>query len=189
MKPEKKLLYTAIILFCLLLAACAHVDKQRSQYHQEIEKEHDFHFVQKHEDAVDDLVASCIMHIDKRQPIIVAGLVNIDDMGKSSTLGRMSSEIIAGRLARHGFRVKEVKMPQDSIYAEDAQGELILSRGLHRIAEKHSVQGFVLGTYAVGEYRRYDADVYISIRFVDINNIIGCASNYIIKNTDPKLWK
>jgi len=147
-------------------------------------------FTAVHERAADNLVANCGQYMDKTKPIIVTSLANIDDMKKSSTLGRMSSEVVAGRLAQHGFMVKEVKMSESDVFVSEEQGEMILSRDLQQIGHKHEVQGFVVGTYAIGqEYRYYNADVFISLRFVNVDNMIGCSTNYTVRNTDPKLWQ
>ncbi len=149
----------------------------------------DYTFTDVHENAVDSMLGSCNIYIDKQKPIIVASLVDIDNMKKSSTLGRMSSEIVAGRLSQQGFRVQEVKMSQSDIFVSEAEGEMILSRNLHQIGKKHDVQGFVVGTYAIGKYHRSEADVFVALRFIDTNNIIGCSVNYVVLNTDPRLWK
>lgn len=146
-------------------------------------------FTLAHEQAADNLLDNCQLPIDQSGPIIVTSLVDIDQMGKSSTLGRMSSEIIASRLAQHQLKVREVKMSQSDIFVSQEEGEFILSRNLREIGEKHQVQGFVVGTYAIGRYNRYDVDVYISIRFVNTDNIITCSENYVLANTDPELWK
>ncbi len=150
---------------------------------------HNDNFTDIHENAVDNLLQNCTVYIDNTKSIIVASLVNIDNLKKSSTLGRMSSEFIAGRLSQQGFQVQEVKMSQGDIFVSEEEGEMILSRNLHQIGKKHDVQGFVVGTYAIGRYHRHEADVYVALRFVDTNNVIRCSSNYTVPNTDPTLWK
>ena len=80
-------------------------------------------------------------------------------------------------------------MGQSDIFVSEKEGEMILSRNLHQIGRKHDVQGFVVGTYAIGTFHRYDVDVFVSLRFVNTDNIIACSANYVIKNTDPQFWK
>lgn len=180
----KNFIYAIFLgLFVLSLISCA--PKEGAFQQQNINN-----FTAVHERAVDNLVANCGFCMDRSKPIIVTTLANIDDMKKSSTLGRMSSEVVAGRLAQHGFMVKEVKMGESDIFVSEEQGEMILSRDLQQIGQKHEVQGFVVGTYAIGqEYRHYDADVFIALRFVNVDNMIGCSTNYTLRNTDPKLWQ
>jgi len=178
-----------ILIVCFLIS-CVPKDGSRNNSNPAKEPpgpEQSFSAV--HEDAVDKMLGSCIVNIDKSKPVIVTSLVDIDNMKKSSTLGRMSSEMIAGRLAQQGFRVQEVKMGQSDIFVSEKEGEMILSRNLHQIGRKHDVQGFVVGTYAIGTFHRYDVDVFVSLRFVNTDNIIACSANYVIKNTDPQFWK
>jgi len=180
----KNFFYAILIgLFVLPLISCAPKENAFQQKYMS-------NFTAVNERAADNLVANCGQYMDKSKPIIVASLANIDDLKKSSTLGRMSSEVVAGRLAQHGFMIREVKMGETDIFVSEEQGEMILSRDLQQIGQKHDVQGFVVGTYAIGqEYRHYDADVFISLRFVNVDNIIGCSSNYTVRNTDPALWQ
>lgn len=79
----------------------------------------------------------------------------------------------------------------NNIFVNESEGELILSRELQRIGKKHDVQGFVVGTYAVSDKREryFEPQVAVSLRFVDINNIVGCSHNYLIKDTDIKMWE
>ena len=182
-------------LLSLAIAACAPpYDRQRAALLNEKLKESNI--VQSTEQAADRLIGQCNTFLDRNEPIIVTSLVDIDDVSKSSTLGRMSSEIVANRLAQHGYQVREIKMGQDIFVSDtDSEGEFILSRDLQQIGERHNVQGFIVGTYAVGTYalgkrtRYLDTQALISLRYVDTDNIIACSYNYMVKDTDLYMWK
>lgn len=180
----KYLIITAVLVLCLALAASCAPRQQDRQAHVRPS------IVDANTEATDKLLGACNVFIDYHEPIIVTSLVDIDNMRKSSTLGRMSSEMIANRLAQHGYQVREVKMG-DNIFVSDSQGEFILSRDLQQIGKKHEVQGFVVGTYAVSDMRQryFDPQVSVSLRFVDTDNNLGCTHNYVINNTDLKLWQ
>ncbi len=188
MKHLQPLVITLILLVALASLSCTEQKNLNTRTGPEPPGNAD-QFTLAHEQAADNLLKNCQLPIDQNKPIIVTSLVDIDQMGKSSTLGRMSSELIASRLAQHQIKVREVKMSQSDIFVSQKEGEFILSRNLREIGEKHQVQGFVVGTYAIGQYNRYDVDVYISIRFVNTENIITCSENYVLANTDPELWK
>ena len=183
--------YSILILLVFVLsygvAACAppsSPDRQRSGLINDRMNVVDINHM-----AADNLLSSCNIYIDNQESIIVTSLVNIDDMRKSSTLGRMSSEMIANRLAQHGYRIHEVKMGQN-IFVSESQGEFILSRELHEIGKEHNVQGFIVGTYGVSERRHAIInEVLISLRFVDPDNMIGCSHNYVVRDTDLNLWR
>lgn len=98
--------------------------------------------------------------LTRYSPMIAATFVSIDNLSQSSTLGRISSEIMASALARQGMQVREVKM-RDSMFIEESVGELILSRQVQRLSAQHNARSILMGTYAQGQ-----DFVYVSARVV-----------------------
>ncbi len=190
---DKNIYICIFVLLSLLyaLSACDTSAKFERRYMQEQIKDelYEENLITINEEATDNLLGSCNVSIDQNETVIVTSIVNIDDMHRSSTLGRMSSEMIANRLAQHGYTVREIKMGRN-IFVSEAEGEFILSRELHEIGEKHDVQGFIVGTYAKGETRQFtNTEVFVSLRYVDTDNIIRCSHNYIVNDTDLRLWQ
>jgi len=190
---DKKTCLCILGLLTLLyaLSACDTSAKLERRYMDEqIKAElYEENLITINEEAADELLGSCNVPIDQNETVIVTSIVNIDDMHRSSTLGRMSSEMIANRLAQHGYSVREIKMGRN-IFVSEAEGEFILSRELHEIGEKHDVQGFIVGTYAKGETRQFaNTEVFVSLRYVGIDNIIRCSHNYIVSDTDLSMWQ
>jgi len=174
-----KLLFVFIVevLFLFSLFSCQSTSPNDVQIVKEINLQTETN------EAVDALLNNCINKLDPARPIIVASLVSIDNIQKSSTFGRMSSEIIASRLSQLGYNVKELKMSQNQIYIKKAEGEFVLSRDIQDIATKHNVQAVVVGTYAVNKvgYR----DINICLKIIDpVSNIIGCSKCYISKSPE-----
>ena len=99
-------------------------------------------------------------------PMIAATFVDIDDLGQSSTFGRISAEIIASALAHQGMSVREVKMG-DSMFIEENLGELILSRQVQQLSDEHDARSILMGTYAEG--RDF---LYVSARLVGTENAV-----------------
>lgn len=111
------------------------------------------------ERAAEQMIASN-PDLTRYSPMIAATFVSIDNLSQSSTLGRITSEIMASALARQGMQVREVKM-RDSLFIEENVGELILSRQVQRLSSQHNARSILMGTYAQGlDY------VYISARIV-----------------------
>lgn len=108
-------------------------------------------------------------------PMIAATFVNIDDVSQSSTLGRISSELVASALSRQGIRVREVKM-RDSLFIEERLGELILSRQVQRLSERYDARSVLMGTYAEGQDY-----VYISAR------VVRAADDLLLGSADFRL--
>ena len=138
-------------------------------------------------EAVDELLDNCNRKLDTLRPIIVASLVSVDDIHKSSTYGRMAAEMIANRFTQRGYNVKELKMNQNQIYIKRKEGEFVLSRDIQDIATKHDVQAVVVGTYAGS--KQMHKNVFVCLKIVDpVSNIIGC-SKCFVSETYQENWE
>lgn len=93
-------------------------------------------------------------------PLLVATVVNVNDLGRSAPLGRTLSEQYASHMSALGFHVKEVKLRGD-IFVKEGAGELLLSRELKDIARQHNAAMVLVGTYSpAANY------TYVSIKLV-----------------------
>lgn len=124
--------------------------------------------------ATDELLKSSTWVIDPEQPIIVATLVNIDQLTESSRIGRMISEQVSARLTKMGYHVIELKL-RGNIFVKQSEGELALSREIKDITTNHNAQAILVGTYA--ESRE---TLYVSLKMVGIDNHIRAAHDYAI---------
>ncbi len=115
-------------------------------------------------------------------PVLVATVVDIDQLDRSSTLGRLISEHVASRLAQKGYTVTELKM-RDPVYMRTPEGELMLSREVREISAKHGAQAVAVGTYA-SDTRGANGVVFVSLKLVRTtdNTILG-ASDYALVMT------
>jgi TolB-like protein len=183
-----------------LLAACAGTEPQAVNP-QVTQLQESSDFVQATRAAVDEMLNSCGASIDKNTPLIVASLVSVDDLERSSSFGRMSAEIIANALAGRGYKVKELKLNQDRIFIRERGGEFALSRNVKEIARGHDVRFLVVGTYTMGgelKFKDYDGllccreaqKIYVSLRIVDAaDGTIACAASYSVVTKDAKAWR
>jgi len=107
--------------------------------------------------------ADALLHgtrLDPRQPVLMATLVDLDDLERSSRWGRLASEHVAARLANRGVLVKELKLRQHIFMAQDS-GALLLSREVKDLSLEHDAQAVVVGTYTVG-----GDTVYVSLKLI-----------------------
>jgi len=95
------------------------------------------------------------------EPIIPASLVSVDDLTRSSTLGRIISEQISSRLAQHGYNIIEMKLRQESVFIKRGEGEFLLSREVRALGASRDANAVLVGTYAVSDYF-----IFVSIRIV-----------------------
>lgn len=131
--------------------------------------------------AAEQMVASN-PELTRYSPMIAATFVSIDNLSQSSTLGRISSEIMASALSRQGMQVREVKM-RDSMFIEESVGELILSRQVQRLSAQHNARSILMGTYAQGQDY-----VYVSARVVRAGDamVLGSADFRLPLNNNTR---
>lgn len=109
------------------------------------------------------------------QPLIVATLVDINVLEKSSTMGRMVSEQISAAFSQAGYQMIEMKF-RENVYMKRTEGELLLTREINDVAKLHNAQAVIVGTYAVA------ADVvFINLKVVQpSSNIVLAAHDYAL---------
>ena len=104
-------------------------------------------FLASSQDAIDKLVTTVAPQLAGMGPVLVATVVNVNNMGVSSPLGRTLSEIYANQMAAHGFDVKEVKLRTD-LAVREGTGELLLSREMRDIARSQNASMVLVGTFS-----------------------------------------
>lgn len=128
--------------------------------------------------AADALLRNLGQRPDLRQPILVASLVDVNDLNRSSAFGRMTSEQIGARLANNGVPVVEVKL-RDNILVQEGRGELALSRNAREIARARNAQAIVVGTYALGA-----RTVFVNLRLLaTVDGRVLSAHDYALPMT------
>ncbi len=117
-------------------------------------------FVALNKDAVNKLVDNFDRGPTGEMPVLVATVVNVNDMRRSAPLGRTLSEQYASQMATNGFNVKEMKLRGD-VFIREETGELLLSREIKDIAKSHNANMVLVGTYSVAA-----SFTYVSLKFV-----------------------
>lgn len=132
-------------------------------------------FVPANYRAADVLIAQLDGKLSPSLPFIIATIVDIDELDRSSTLGRLVSEHISARFAQAGYRTVELKL-RNKIYMASGQGELLLTREIRDIAVSHDAQAVVVGTY--GESSNF---VFINLKVIrPRDNIALAVHNYAL---------
>jgi len=103
-------------------------------------------------------------YASKSDPILVATVVNMDELESASRLGRSISEQVAARLTQQGYKVVEVKL-RGSLFVKRAEGELLLSREVAQISQSYSAPAVVVGTYASA-----NNFVHVNLKVVNANS-------------------
>ena len=104
-------------------------------------------FIQSSRDAVTKLTTGFDMNSLGGGPVLVATVVNVNDLSRAAPLGRTLSEQYATSMAASGFNVKEIKLRGD-VFVREGAGELLLSREIKDIARSHNASLVLVGTYS-----------------------------------------
>lgn len=104
-------------------------------------------FIQSSRDAVAKLTAGFDMNSLGGGPVLVATVVNVNDLSRAAPLGRTLSEQYASSMTAGGFNVKEIKLRGD-VFVREGAGELLLSREIKDIARNHNASMVLVGTYS-----------------------------------------
>ncbi len=127
--------------------------------------------------AADKLIAQS--QLPKEAVLIMATVVDIDDIEKSSTLGRLISEHIASRLVHKDMHVIEMKF-RENVYMKHNEGEMMLTREIGKIAKNYSANAVVVGTYAIGS-----SAVFVNLKVIDPRtNVALSATSYTLPMND-----
>lgn len=117
-------------------------------------------FVAANREAIGRMVAGVDLKAVAGAPILVATVVNVNDLRRTAPLGRTLSEQYASHLVSSGFNVKELKLRGD-VFVREETGELMLSREIKDIAKSHSASAVLVGTYsAAAQY------TFVSLKLV-----------------------
>jgi TolB-like protein len=114
--------------------------------------------------AAEYLIKKLSKKIRKRRPLLVASFVNLNDLERASTFGRVISEQISSRFKQLGYTIIDVKL-DTATFAKESSGELLISHELSEIGVKYGAPAVVVGSYAAASDR-----VYITARVVRVDN-------------------
>ncbi len=144
----------AVLALALSLGACSIEPMRPSAMSVE-------DYIGKTYDAVDRMLTQAERgQFNKFEPVIVATLVNIDELSESSRLGRSVSEQVAARMTQRGYQVIELKLRGD-LFVKRTEGELLLSREIKDISQRHKAQAVVVGTYSMA-----DKFIHVNLKLV-----------------------
>lgn len=151
---------TTALICAVALSGCAWTSSNTGRLGPSYEEAAVNKFVAVNQSAISRLVAGVDLVTLAGAPVLVATVVNVNDLRRAAPLGRTLSEQYASSMVASGFNVKELKLRGDVFVREDT-GEMMLSREIKDIAKIHSAALVLVGTYSAA------AQVtYISLKLV-----------------------
>ena len=109
--------------------------------------------------AIDDIVAQRSVDEDSGR-VLVATLVDVNNVEQSSMFGRQVSEFLATRLTQRQVDVIFATVRQDHMKV-DGSGQFLISRNVQNLGSDYNARNVLVGTYGVT-----DETVMVSIRLV-----------------------
>ncbi|MBK66992.1 MAG: hypothetical protein CMP22_02545 [Rickettsiales bacterium] len=127
--------------------------------------------------ATDDLMTQVGQKgvVNDRTPILVSNFANINNVEKSSELGKVVAEQFLTRMVQLGYNVSEVKLRDYMNLNQD--GEFSLTRDPEQTSRSHQAAGLVTGTYVLS-----GDSVMFSARFISLKDArIIAAQDFILE--------
>lgn len=110
--------------------------------------------------AADYLSSMLIGRLSPGGPILVSSFVDLEDLNKSSELGRLVPQQISSRLTQYGWAVLDARL-RTSLRIQPDTGELMLSRDSLLLKSHYPAEAALVGTYS------YTAgSLYVTARIV-----------------------
>ena len=117
-------------------------------------------FMAANRSAINTLVTGIDLNQLAGAPVLVATIVNVNDLRRAAPLGRTLSEQYASTMVANGFNVKKLKL-RGEVFVREETGELLLSREVKDIAKVHNAAMVLVGTYSAAAQL-----TYISLKLV-----------------------
>lgn len=95
---------------------------------------------------------------------VVTTFVDIGDLTRSSSFGRLLAEAVGAEIFRQGGNVVDIR-PGNAFMVQPGEGELILSRNVRDLDKEVGVPAVVAGTYSVGA-----TTVAVTVRLIDLSS-------------------
>jgi len=128
--------------------------------------------------AADVIAEQMSGKVSRNSPVLIASMVQLNDLSHSSMLGRLVMQQISSRISQFGYNVIESRLKKEySIIPKE--GEFILSRDVSKLMKKeYNAQVVLVGSYVPTPYR-----VYVSIRLLRVaDGAVMAAHEYTLKN-------
>lgn len=118
-------------------------------------------FIDTNQYAAEKLVKKLGNKIGPNSAVIISTIANINDLSKTSTLGRIVSEQVSARFSESGYNMVELKLGGSVYISEGRGGEFVLTRDVQELASTHNAPAVIVGSYAASQ--RF---VYINLKVV-----------------------
>lgn len=128
-------------------------------------------------DALENMLRG---RVNKTSGILVATMVNLDNLDETSSFGRLVMQQVGSRLGQYGYRIVDVRLRADM--AITPEGEFMLSRDVAKLMQSnYGAEAALVGTYSVAAGK-----VYCSVRVLRLSDsaVVGAYEYYLPRRGD-----
>lgn len=203
---SKALMYKAFaatlagLCICLILASCKSAANERKVIKvEDIEPVYITHtnpMSRRYltlDSAANDMAEGLVMnaHSSSLSPVLITTFVSVDNFNKTSSLGRVLSELVMTELQAKGIEVVEMRK-SIAIDFQENTGEFILTRKTRDLAQEYSAQAVFAGTYSISS-----KTIILNGRLISLRDsrVLAAWTNRVVRskeidsllklNTDP----
>lgn len=116
---------------------------------------------------------------DDLDRMLVATLVDINDVTSTSMFGRQTAEFISARLTQHDHDVIHATVRQDHMIVRE-DGQFLLSRDIRNLVSDHNARSVVVGTY--GTVKGF---VFVSLKLVStVDDSVLAAADFTLRRDE-----
>lgn len=124
--------------------------------------------------AIDTLLARAREQPAPSARILVATFVDLDNLTRTGTFGRVSGELASTRLSQRGYATLNVNIRAGAMAVRLHEGQFLLSREIQLLSQEHNAEAALVGTYA-----RAGETLIVSVRLVRIaDNVMLAGADY-----------
>ncbi len=115
--------------------------------------------------------------LQNHKRVLVATWVDVNQVSKTSTFGKMMAEQLASRLVQQGIPVMEMKL-RTALFITEKSGEMMLSREVRELSQQHNAESVAVGTYTDAG----SSGVYVTVKLVrTADNLVMSATNFMVE--------
>lgn len=112
--------------------------------------------------AADVLYSMLLSRLNFSAPVLVASMVDLNNLDRTSDMGRLATQQIGSRLSQYGLKIIDVRLRQDMVVRNE--GEFLLSRDTTKLLRSYyNAKAAIVGSYTLSEER-----VYFSVRAINL---------------------
>lgn len=112
--------------------------------------------------AADVLHSMLVSRLNFSAPVLVASMVDLNNVDATSDMGRLATQQIASRLSQYGLRIVDVRLRRDMVVRKE--GEFLLSRDAAKLMQSYyNAKAAIVGAYSISEEK-----VYLSVRAINL---------------------